>query len=187
VSPRQLARELARDLDWIVLKATAPERERRYDSVAALAEDLRRFLGGFPVQAAPPSAAYTLLKLVRRHRFESAAAVLLVLGVLVSSALLAWAFARERAALAQAEAQLHQHEAFNAFVLELMASMRPSRPGEDVTLRETLDQAALLLPKRFADDPVSRMALTHMVQAARASAGLGAVPAVETGPAEPVP
>jgi WD40 repeat protein len=56
------------DLDWIVMKAMAKERARRYPGAAALAEDLRRFLDGRAVTAVPPTLAYRCGKFVRRHR-----------------------------------------------------------------------------------------------------------------------
>jgi eukaryotic-like serine/threonine-protein kinase len=61
-------RRLRGDLDAIVLKAMAKERERRYASAAELADDVDRVLGGKPVLACEPSAAYTLRKLAARHK-----------------------------------------------------------------------------------------------------------------------
>ena len=61
------------ELDWIALRCLEKERTRRYGSAEALAEDVSRFLGHEPVEAAPPSAFYRLRKLVRRHRAASAA------------------------------------------------------------------------------------------------------------------
>ncbi len=56
-----------RELDWIVLRALEKNPEGRYQSVADLAADIRRFLRGEALQAGPPSAAYRLRKLARRH------------------------------------------------------------------------------------------------------------------------
>lgn len=85
----KLARTLRGDLDWITLKALEKERDRRYDSAAALAQDLERHLRNEPVEASPPGALYRFRKLVRRNQlaFASAAAitVLLVTGIVVST------------------------------------------------------------------------------------------------------
>ena len=43
------------DLDWIVMKALAKERSRRYDSAIGLANDVERFLNDEPVLAGPPT------------------------------------------------------------------------------------------------------------------------------------
>lgn len=67
-SPRNLLKVLKGELDWIVLKALEKDRERRYSTVAELAEDIERFLTQRPVQARPPSLAYRISKAVRRNK-----------------------------------------------------------------------------------------------------------------------
>jgi formylglycine-generating enzyme required for sulfatase activity/serine/threonine protein kinase len=63
-----LARRLARDLDWITMKAMAKARDERYGSAAELAAEIDRYLRDEPVQAGPPTAVYRVRKYVRRHR-----------------------------------------------------------------------------------------------------------------------
>jgi serine/threonine protein kinase len=65
--PPRTRRELAGDLDRIVLMAMEKDPARRYASAQDLHDDLRRFLRGEPVQAREPVPAYRLMKLVRRH------------------------------------------------------------------------------------------------------------------------
>ncbi|TVQ62433.1 MAG: serine/threonine protein kinase [Phycisphaerales bacterium] len=83
-----MARRLRGDLDRIVLRATAWEPARRYDSAAGLADDVERHLAGMPVLASPPGRVYAARKFIGRHRFASAAGALAVLalvaGLLVS-------------------------------------------------------------------------------------------------------
>ncbi len=76
-----LARALAGDLDWIVLRAIAKEPDRRYPSAIALADDLQRHLDGMPVTAGPPTAWYRLRKLARRYRAAFLTAGLVLLAV----------------------------------------------------------------------------------------------------------
>jgi serine/threonine protein kinase len=87
--PGVSARNLRGDLDWIVLKALEKDRDRRYDSAGALAEDLSRFLQHKPVEARPPSITYLMRRFTRRHRgpvFASAALLLtLLLGAVGTS------------------------------------------------------------------------------------------------------
>ena len=80
VEPRKLSQQLRGDLDWIVMKAMDKDRDRRYESVSALASDVRRYLDNEPVQARPPSLAHHAAKWVRRHRplVWSTAAVLAI-------------------------------------------------------------------------------------------------------------
>ena len=63
-----IARQVRGDLDWITMRALEKDRTRRYTTVAAMAEDIRRHLRNEPVTAGPPSAVYRARKFVRRHR-----------------------------------------------------------------------------------------------------------------------
>jgi eukaryotic-like serine/threonine-protein kinase len=79
--PSRLGRFVRGDLDWIVMKALAKERHRRYDSAIGLANDIERFLNNQPVSAYPPSASYRFRKFVRRNRGQVVAAALVVLAL----------------------------------------------------------------------------------------------------------
>ncbi|MEA3179996.1 MAG: eukaryotic-like serine/threonine-protein kinase [Gammaproteobacteria bacterium] len=63
----RLTRQLRGDLDAIVLKALEKEPAQRYPTVLALAQDLRRYLKGKPVQAQPARLGYRARKFVLRH------------------------------------------------------------------------------------------------------------------------
>ncbi len=56
-----------RALEVIVAKCMAPAPEGRYPSARALAEDLRRFLAGEPIQARPPGWVPRIRAWARRH------------------------------------------------------------------------------------------------------------------------
>jgi eukaryotic-like serine/threonine-protein kinase len=62
------ARRLRGDLDRIIMTALQKPAERRYQSPAALADDLRRWLDGRPILARPDTVGYRLGKFVRRNR-----------------------------------------------------------------------------------------------------------------------
>jgi eukaryotic-like serine/threonine-protein kinase len=81
--PNRLQSAIRGDLDWIVMKSLEKDRNRRYESAAALASDLRRFLDHEPIDARPPSTAYQLTKFARRHRKP-----LLTMGMIATSLLL---------------------------------------------------------------------------------------------------
>jgi non-specific serine/threonine protein kinase/serine/threonine-protein kinase len=69
------------DLDDIVLKALEKEPSRRYESAAALAADISRFLEGKPVLARRPTLGYRARKFILRHRYAAGAAALALLAV----------------------------------------------------------------------------------------------------------
>jgi len=68
------------ELDAIALKALAKEPERRYQSAAALVDDLKRFLAHEPIDAKRDSTWYVLRKTTRRYKVPlGVGAVILVL------------------------------------------------------------------------------------------------------------
>lgn len=82
LDPSRLATSLKRDLDWIVLKALDKDRNRRYATAGAMADDVTRFLLDQPVEATPPSSWYQFSKFARRN------CVVLFTASLVSGALI---------------------------------------------------------------------------------------------------
>lgn len=114
---RLLTARTEAELDWVVLKALAKERDRRYQTVRELAEDVRCFLEHEPVQARPPTVAYLLGKYVRRHRAQVAAMVVTLLA-LMTATVVSWKMARRalsaevstRRSFSQADAaSAHEH------------------------------------------------------------------------------
>ncbi|MDF1702326.1 MAG: protein kinase, partial [Planctomycetota bacterium] len=91
VETRRFASRLEGDLDWITMKALAMERQRRYSSAGAFADDIGRYLTDEPIEARPPSRRYRLGKFAKRHRVGLAAAALLLVtllaGLVTSTAL----------------------------------------------------------------------------------------------------
>lgn len=81
IRPGRLARELAGDLDTILLMALRREPHRRYTSVAPLANDIERYLSGQPVLAREDTFSYRAGKFVGRHKGAVAAAGLAVLAL----------------------------------------------------------------------------------------------------------
>ncbi len=84
--PARLSRFVRGDLDWIVMKALAKERGRRYESAIAFAQDIERFTNHEPVVAGPPTASYRLRKFVRRNRGKVIAASLVLIALLAGIA-----------------------------------------------------------------------------------------------------
>ena len=109
------------DLDWIVLKAMQHDRDARYGSVAALADDLQRYLEGRTVAAVPPSRAYVWRKFLRRHRAAAVAAGFALVALLGGLGLSLYGLqqARTQRALAEARsAELEKVAAFQQSMLE---------------------------------------------------------------------
>ena len=115
--------QLARECDWIALKALEKDPDRRYESAGAMARDLERFLDGEPVEAGPPSRLYRLGKFALRRRAWIATAAVFIL-VLVAATVVSVGQAaralraeqvalqqRDRAGLAEQTARLAERAA----------------------------------------------------------------------------
>jgi WD40 repeat protein len=111
--PRRLNDKIPRDLETICLKAMAKEPARRYATARALAEDLRRFLVGEPIQARAIGLLARTVKWVKRRPTTAA---LIVVSGLALLALVAVGVGSHyngllQTALADARTQEHKAEA----------------------------------------------------------------------------
>ncbi len=86
-SPRKLNKWINHDLAIIVSHALEKEPERRYQSAADLADDLRRLTRFEPIHARPPSRWIGLTRKIRRHRMPVLLGVGLAFAVLLASVL----------------------------------------------------------------------------------------------------
>jgi tetratricopeptide (TPR) repeat protein len=91
-----LSKEVRGDLDWIVMRALEKDRNRRYDTASALADDLLHYLTDQPVAACPPSTSYRLKKFVRRNRVSVVAASAVAAAVLAGLVLASIGFYQAR-------------------------------------------------------------------------------------------
>ncbi|MGY1459249.1 protein kinase domain-containing protein [Luteimonas sp. A534] len=159
------------DIDAIVLKALRHAPEQRYPSVAALSEDLRRFLESRPVSARRGHALYRMRRFAWRRRWPLvAASVLMLIGV-------GFVFERERQ-LQQVIAERGKAQALAGFMTELFANADPSRSrGEQITVREVLDRGAIDLRARTDLPPDVRADL--LLAMAEANHGLALDSAAE--------
>ncbi len=152
---RTLRRDLAGDLDWIVMKAMEKERTRRYASASELAADITRHLRSEPVLAGPPTARYRLGKFVRRNRVAVAWAGVLcvilaggVVATIVQAVRATRAEQRMSSALAMSQRDSDRARAGMDFLLwGFGISNRGLEGDENLTLRETLDLASEQIPQ----------------------------------------
>jgi serine/threonine protein kinase/tetratricopeptide (TPR) repeat protein len=153
-TPDRLRRRLRGDLDNIVLMALRKEPPRRYGSVEALSEDIRRYLEGRPVTAHKATAWYRASKFVRRNAVGVAAGtalLLLAVGFGVTMAVLSARVATERD---RAEKEAARASAINAFLLDTLGSANPFEGrGRDTTVLEALRAAAAKLETAFPGQP----------------------------------
>lgn len=88
--PKRLGTLVRGELDWIVMKALEKDRQRRYETANGLGMDIRRYLSGEAVLAAPPSAPYRIKKMIRRNKGPVAASSAVAAALIFGLAGTAW-------------------------------------------------------------------------------------------------
>lgn len=78
-APRRRNEAVSRDLETVILTAMEKDRDRRYESAAAFADDLDRLLQLRPVKARPVGPVRRTIRWMRRNPYRGVAAALFVL------------------------------------------------------------------------------------------------------------
>ena len=149
ISMKMLQAQLRGDLDAIVLKCLEIDRERRYQSVSELLDDLARHMNGEVVEARPPSLLYQTQRFVLRRRLQVTAVVSVLAAMSVATVISVRSAAR-------ANQEKDAAMAVTNFLVETIGAADPfgASGSENISLREVLDAAA----KRFQTHPPERAA-----------------------------
>lgn len=154
--PRRLRRALSGDLDTIVLKALRKEPSRRYGSVAALEEDVRRHLEGLPIRARRSTLTYRAGRFLKRHAWAVATAAVVVLALIGSSVVThvqSQRVARERDRALEVR----------GFLLEMFGAAGADATADSVTARALLDRQSALLESAYRNRPELRAEMMHVL------------------------
>ncbi len=152
--PGRLQRHLAGDLDMICLTALKKAPERRYASVEALADDVRRHLAGLPVAARPDTFGYRASRFLRRHRLGVAGALVVTLALLVGLSGALWQSRVAAAERDRAEAALAQAEGTLDYLGTTILAGGPYEGDPETPIGLVLDSAAVHVDADLADAPV---------------------------------
>ncbi len=138
-APRQIRPDLPRDLETIVVKASAREPARRYESAAAMARDLRLFLAGEPILARPLSPLGRAWRWARRRPAIAGLAVALILALVVGTVASVYLarMAERRAELARVQ----EYEAIKARDQAQVSRLALGRTSADLLLDRGLTLA----------------------------------------------
>ena len=169
--PANLSKLMKGELDWLVLKALAKDRSRRYETANALSRDIQRYLADEIVEARPPTAAYRLKKFVRRHKGQVIAASLVLLALVGGVVGTGWGLVQAKAAAAAGKAANVQTQKRLAQIekgVELFAGMlkgidprSEEKEGKPLyeQLRDRAETAAEQLQKEAVGDPLAEARL----------------------------
>ena len=164
-------RRLRGDLDTIVLKALKKAPAERYATVAALAEDIERYLDDRPLLARPDSRAYRLRKFAARNRTAVVVGSGFVIALTVLTAFAVAQMFEARAERDVAERQRQRAIASNEFLHLLLEDAGAGEKPR--TLTDVLDRSTALLEQQYAGN--ERAFAPMLYEASRRYATLGKV------------
>jgi serine/threonine-protein kinase len=151
-APDSLRRQLRGDLDLIVMKALHKEEQRRYQSPAALAEDLQRFRLGHPIAARPDSARYRLGKFVRRNRTAVLLAATTAVALLAATGFSLVQMQKARTQQLAAEREARRANAMSELQTVLAGDSR-DQDGQPLSPAARIAMAEGVAVRRFGSEP----------------------------------
>jgi non-specific serine/threonine protein kinase/serine/threonine-protein kinase len=169
----EAARRLPAELRAVLRKALAADRERRYDSAAALADDLERYRDRRPLKAMPQTRLYFARAFAARHRLGLAAAGFVALALLAGIGLALHGLAEARRSAAVAHVEAAKAERVAAFVRDMLAGIDPDRARsmDRGLMRLVLDAAAERAERELGGQPAVRSEIERTIAASYASLG----------------
>ena len=149
--PQRLRRVLRHDLDWIVARATQPDRSLRYPSATSFSDDLKRWLDGYPPQAAPHRRWRSMSKFIGRNRMMVAMYATLAIAVIGGLIATSWALHRAEQAIAG-------EKAANRFLSDVLTSVDPaiSFDLDKALMQRVLNNASERIKTDLAKQPLAR-------------------------------
>ena len=177
VLPGVDSRSLRGDLDTIILAALDPEPERRYASVEALGEDVRRTLDGRPVSMRGAGAGYVFGKFLRRNRGAviGTAAFFCVLVVFAVGMALQNVRVERQAEVAARERD--RAERVTSVVAEMFDLSDPYSDeevrGDTLSVRAFLERSETRTLESAEDEPELEADLAHLFGRLYGNLGLG--------------
>jgi WD40 repeat protein/tRNA A-37 threonylcarbamoyl transferase component Bud32 len=143
-APRDGRPAVPRDLETICLKCLEKKPSARYDSAAALADDLRRFLRHEPIEARPVGALGRSWRWCRRNP-TTAALLMSIAAVLVGTSIVTTTMARrEHLAWLTAEAGRRREEGLRWQIAKAMEAETTARHQAVATLVDSFATNGLL-------------------------------------------
>lgn len=163
---RSLNKNLPFDLEVIVSKTIHNDANQRFQSVADLASDIRRFIAGDPIVSRPPTVHYRLTRYIQKNRILVGGAATTILALLCG--VVTYAVIAEQAKTAAREAKYEARKAVavnsfmtNDFLLRLLNNVTPDGSANGQTVVELMDSAAAKVDTMFADDPLVEAAVRN--------------------------
>ena len=147
------------ELDHIVAKALAVDAHDRYETAAAFAADLRRFLRREPVTAYPDSIRYRAGKFLQRHLGVVLIGCLALVAVIASAVIATW---QGIEAQRQREIAVRGEEralATNMLLNKILGELGPN--GDRVSMQELLDRGVSIVDQEYGTSELATAAVLY--------------------------
>ena len=143
VRPSETVRELRGDLDNIIAKALKKAPAERYRTVAALRDDLQRYLNNQPVLARADSITYRFGKFVARNRAAVSAATVVALAITLATGVSMWQAHEARVQRDHARALSARNNAVVDFVSSVLTEVVPAE--QPIRIADLLERGQSVL------------------------------------------
>ena len=156
----RLYRQLAGDVDNIVLMAMRKEPERRYRSVEQFASDIQAHLNGLPVSARRDTFGYRSSKFIRRNKLVLAALTVAILALAIGFGVALWQASIARQQASNAETRFRQvRQLTNRFLFEFdekIRNLEGSTPAREALVKTANEYLASLAKDAGEDRELQR-------------------------------
>lgn len=157
---RALRHAAGREFARVIARAMNPDRDGRYSSATALADDLGCIVEGRPIGEDEGSPLRSLWMYGRRHRLTAAVlagafslCVVAIVGLAITSSQARRAAVRADAAAARIKAEALHSQRIAAFLRNAFLGVDPEERGAAVSLFEAIDYASERIHRDLADVP----------------------------------
>ena len=156
-----LRKKLRGDLDAILAMALHTDPHRRYQTAAALRDELLRYLNREPVVARLGASFYGARKFIARHRVAAGASIIAIVGL---CAMLAFALAQTRVASAERD-RAFALATRNSAVTEFLGMLitEAAEADKPVTVSDMLARSEKLALADTSGNPESRAAVLRTI------------------------
>ena len=166
---KKIANKLAGDLDTILLKALKKKPSDRYETAAAFAADLKRYLTGEAVEAQPDSNWYRLRKLIGRNKLAVGSAAAVMVALMAGTGVATWQ-------AQQARKQAAKSAAVQTFLLDIFKAnsdrQKDPEKARNTTARELIDIGADKVNIALKDSPEAHLEVLNTLVDVYRSFGL---------------
>ncbi|MCC6427843.1 MAG: protein kinase [Phycisphaerales bacterium] len=148
--PSTVRRQINDEVETIVLKCLAKDRDRRYQSAGELARDIERYLAGQPIEAKRDSIFYVISKTARRYWVPAATLTSMIAAIAIFAVVMSVLYQQKAAAESGLSRSLGETNRLKNEAVENLAVLTRLRDSESRTTAEAQTLARQLL---FEFDP----------------------------------